>query len=163
MVENKRHVVWRCQVPVAECRWMPVDAGYFLMPPSEGRDYERELNVKDDARDIMSLLMKSNMSAELETHLTGEELVASTSMIIFAATDTTLGAMNRVFHPLSLYPEVQEKLRAEILAAPERLDHDVLVVYLYLEAISSCCSRAVPRGLCIPGTAQFWCVQRRRK
>ncbi|KAJ7667274.1 cytochrome P450 [Mycena rosella] len=90
-----------------------------------------ELYVKEDAKDIMSLLIsvKSNMSAGDAIHL-ADELVASTAMIIFAATDTTSGALSRIFHILALHPEVQDK----ILAAPEHLDHDALVALPYLDA-----------------------------
>ncbi|KAJ7693060.1 cytochrome P450 [Mycena rosella] len=93
-----------------------------------------ELYAKDDAKDIMSLLIKSNTSAEDAMHLTDEELVASTSMIMFAATDTTSSALSRIFYVLALHPEVQDKLRAEILAAPQHLDHDALVALPYLDS-----------------------------
>jgi cytochrome P450 len=55
--------------------------------------------------------------------------------IVFAATDTTASSMNRVFHVLALYPDVQERLRAEILAVPEHLDHDTLLGLPYLDAV----------------------------
>ncbi|KAJ7479372.1 cytochrome P450 [Mycena galericulata] len=93
------------------------------------------LEVKENGKDVMSLLIKSNILAEGEMHLTNDELVACTSMILSAATDTTSAALNRMFHILSLYPEVQEKLRAEILAAPVHLDHDTVVALPYLDAV----------------------------
>jgi cytochrome P450 len=64
---------------------------------------------------------------------------------MFAATDTTSSSMNRLFHVLALYPDVQEKLRAEILGLPEQLDHDTLVGLPYLDAVV----REVLR-LCVP-------------
>ncbi|KAJ7667038.1 cytochrome P450 [Mycena rosella] len=94
-----------------------------------------EVCVEDDAKDIMSLLVKSNMSAESGMYLTDKELVAATSIIISAATDTTSAAMNRIFHTLALYPAVQEKLRAEILASSERLDYSALEALPYLDAV----------------------------
>ncbi|KAJ6494911.1 cytochrome P450 [Mycena vulgaris] len=94
-----------------------------------------ELKVKDDAKGLMSLLMKSNMTAEAGMRLTDDELVASTSMIVFTATDTTSAALTRLLHVLALYPGVQDKLCAEILAAPEHLDHDALVALPYLDAV----------------------------
>ncbi|KAJ7438809.1 cytochrome P450, partial [Mycena galericulata] len=93
-----------------------------------------QLEVKENGKDVMSLLIKSNILAEGEMHLTNDELVACTSMILSAATDTTSAALNRMFH-LSLYPEVQEKLCAEILAAPVHLDHDTVVALPYLDAV----------------------------
>ncbi|KAJ6532314.1 cytochrome P450 [Mycena vulgaris] len=94
-----------------------------------------ELHLKDDAKDIMSILIRSNMSTENATHLTDEELVAAVATIILAATDTSSTSLNRIFHTLALYPEVQDKLRAEILAAPEHLDHDALVSLPYLDSV----------------------------
>ncbi|KAF8212641.1 cytochrome P450 [Mycena galopus ATCC 62051] len=94
-----------------------------------------KLDTNDGGKDIMTLLVKSNASAQPGMHLTDEELVACTSMILFAATDTTASSMNRMFHVLAMYPDVQEKLRAEILATPEHLDHDALVALPYLDAV----------------------------
>ncbi|KAJ7870888.1 cytochrome P450 [Mycena leptocephala] len=89
----------------------------------------------DDGKDIMSLLVKMNAAAESGMHLTDNELVACTSMIMFAAVDTTSSSMNRIFHVLAMYPDVQEKLRAEILSVPEQLDHDTLVGLPYLDGV----------------------------
>ncbi|KAJ6614640.1 cytochrome P450 [Mycena sp. CBHHK59/15] len=94
-----------------------------------------ELDVKHDAKDLMSLLMKNNMSTEGQMHLSDDELVACTSMIIHAATDTTSSAMSRFLHILAMHPDVQEKLRAEILAASDHLDHDTLVALPYLDSV----------------------------
>ncbi|KAJ6556137.1 cytochrome P450 [Mycena capillaripes] len=87
------------------------------------------------AKDVMSLLMKRNVSADGAMYLTDKELVASTSMIIFAGTDTTSAALNRILYILAVYPDVQEKLRAEVLATPEYLSHDALTELPYLDAV----------------------------
>ncbi|KAJ7867267.1 cytochrome P450 [Mycena leptocephala] len=93
--------------------------------------------LEDTAKDLMSLLVQSNimMSTEGEMHLTDAELVSSTSTILFAATDTTSPSLNRMFQLLAMHPNVQEKLRAEILAAPTELDHDTLAALLYLDVV----------------------------
>ncbi|KAJ7458177.1 cytochrome P450 [Mycena latifolia] len=114
-----------------------------------------ELSVKEDAKDIMSLLMKSNMSAESGMHLTDDELVAATSMIILAATDSTSSALNRMLHTLTVYPAVQEKLRAELLATPEHLDHDALVALPYLDAFIREMLRVFPPVM--PGIFRYAC------
>ncbi|KAJ7915789.1 cytochrome P450 [Mycena leptocephala] len=93
------------------------------------------LEVKDEAKDIISLLMKSNMSSEETLRLTDEELVASTSMIVLAATDTTSSSLNRLLHIIAQSPDIQHKLRAEILAYPETMDHDTIVGLPYLDAV----------------------------
>jgi len=43
--------------------------------------------------------------------------------------------MNRIFHVLAIHPDVQEKLRAEILAVADHFDHDTLVGLPYLDAV----------------------------
>ncbi|KAJ6549730.1 cytochrome P450 [Mycena capillaripes] len=91
--------------------------------------------LEDGAKDLMSLLVQSNMSAQGEMHLTDAELVSSTSTILFAASDTTSSSLNRMFQLLAMHPNVQDKLRAEILAAPMELDHDALVALPYLDAV----------------------------
>ncbi|KAJ7323895.1 cytochrome P450 [Mycena albidolilacea] len=89
--------------------------------------------LDDGGKDVMSLLMKTDASAESGMHLTDAELAAGTSMVLFAATDTTSAAMTRMVHILATYPDVQEKLRAEVLAVPQHLDHDTLVALPYLD------------------------------
>ncbi|KAJ7797219.1 cytochrome P450 [Mycena olivaceomarginata] len=89
--------------------------------------------LDDGGKDVMSLLMKTDASAESGMHLTDAELAAGTSMVLFAATDTTSAAMTRMIYLLATYPDVQEKLRAEILAVPQHLDHDTLVALPYLD------------------------------
>jgi cytochrome P450 len=56
-------------------------------------------------------------------------------MIILAGTDTTSSALNRIIHILALHPEVQAKLRAEIIDTKETLSHDELVGLPYLDAV----------------------------
>jgi len=60
--------------------------------------------------------------------------------LIFAATDTTSSALSRILYLLTKYPDVQEKLRKEILEAKrnssdEDLDYDQLVTLPYLDAV----------------------------
>ena len=56
---------------------------------------------------------------------------------ILAGMDTTSNALSRIFHLLAAHPDVQEKLRAEILEASggEDLDYDALVALPYLDAV----------------------------
>jgi cytochrome P450 len=60
--------------------------------------------------------------------------------IIFAAMDTTSSGLCRIFHVLASHPEVQEKLRAEILEAfageeNGHLTHDEIVELPYLDSV----------------------------
>ncbi|KAF5316337.1 hypothetical protein D9619_006495 [Psilocybe cf. subviscida] len=91
-------------------------------------------------KDIMSILMRANMSASKAESLTEEEILGQMSTLIFAAMDTTSNALSRILHLLSTHPEVQDRLRQEIHEArnnygDEDLPYDKLVLLPYLDAI----------------------------
>ncbi|KAJ7325902.1 cytochrome P450 [Mycena albidolilacea] len=92
-----------------------------------------QLDMAHDANDIMSLLLKGNLTADEGLSLTDEELVGQTGMIISAAADTTSSALARMFHVLALFPDVQKKLRAEIVESSEHMDFDQLGSLPYLD------------------------------
>ncbi|KAF7356136.1 hypothetical protein MVEN_00944200 [Mycena venus] len=92
-----------------------------------------QLDMTDDAKDIMNILLKGNLTAGEGLSLTDEELVGQTGMIISAAADTTSSALARMFHVLSLFPDVQKKLRAEIVESPEHMNFDQLGSLPYLD------------------------------
>jgi len=92
-----------------------------------------QLDMADDAKDIMSLLLKGNLTADEGLSLTDEELVGQTGMIISAAADTTSSALARMFHVLALFPDVQKELRAEIVESSEHMDFDQLGSLAYLD------------------------------
>ncbi|KAF8206018.1 cytochrome P450 [Mycena galopus ATCC 62051] len=105
-----------------------------LVMNRKARMKSKQLDAKDDARDVMSLLT-NNMNVDGTMYLTDDELLASTSTMLSAATDTTSAALSRIFYVLATYPEVQERLRAEIIATPEHPNHDALVTLPYLDAV----------------------------
>ncbi|KAJ7486822.1 cytochrome P450 [Mycena latifolia] len=94
-----------------------------------------DLDAMENSKDIMSLLLKSNSAAPVDMKFTDDELVAQTSMIIHAGTDSSSSALNRIVHLLALHPDVQEKLRAEIMETSEHLSHDELVNLPYLDGV----------------------------
>lgn len=64
------------------------------------------------------------------------------STLVLAATDTTSNALARIFHQLCLHPEVQEKLREEIMQARDDgtgklrdFDYDEVMELPYLDAV----------------------------
>ncbi|KAJ6552909.1 cytochrome P450 [Mycena capillaripes] len=87
-----------------------------------------EADGDDNHKNIMSLLSTSCSSIIAF-------LICPHRSIIQAATDTTSTSMNRMFHLLAIHPDVQEKLHAEILAAPQHLDHDTLIALPYLDGV----------------------------
>nr|BED42986.1 cytochrome P450 monooxygenase [Trametes versicolor] len=91
-----------------------------------------------DANDIMSILLRENMKASDEDRLPEDQLLGQMSTIIFAAMDTTSGALTRTLQLLAEHPGVQTKLRCEILeakAAGNDLDYDQLHALPYLDAV----------------------------
>ncbi|KAF8157063.1 cytochrome P450 [Crassisporium funariophilum] len=93
-----------------------------------------------EGKDIISILMKENMKASEDDKLSEVELLGQVNSLTFAATDTTSGALSRIFHLLALNKDVQDKLRKEIRDAKEANDghdlgYDVLVSLPFLDAV----------------------------
>lgn len=59
------------------------------------------------------------------------------SILIFAATDTTSSSLARIVHLLAEHPDVQEKLREEIINASDNreISYDELVDLPYMDAV----------------------------
>ncbi|KAJ7308751.1 cytochrome P450 [Mycena albidolilacea] len=67
-------------------------------------------------RDIMSLLVKANASANERTNLSEAEVLAQMQTIMVAGHETTANTMSWTLFELTKHRDVQEKLRAEIQA-----------------------------------------------
>ncbi|THU97769.1 cytochrome P450 [Dendrothele bispora CBS 962.96] len=86
-------------------------------------------------KDIMSILMRGNLNAAEDNSTKGKSLRRT---LIFAAMDTTSNALSRVLELLSAHPEVQTKLRQELVDARNdnaELSYDTLVELPYLDAV----------------------------
>ncbi|KAL1947082.1 hypothetical protein VTO73DRAFT_14043 [Trametes versicolor] len=92
-----------------------------------------------EGKDLMSILLRANMAASDEDKLPDEEIVGQVSTFVVAAMDTTSNALSMTFSLLAEHPEVQEKLRKEIMEASngglEDIDYDTLVSLPYLDAV----------------------------
>ncbi|KAJ3507575.1 hypothetical protein NMY22_g16892 [Coprinellus aureogranulatus] len=91
-------------------------------------------------KDIMSVLVKANLSASEEDRLTEDEMIGQISVLTFAAMDTTSNALSRILHVLSERPEAQDRLRQEILQAYEARggqdpNYDELNALPFLDAV----------------------------
>ncbi|KAF6751291.1 cytochrome P450 [Ephemerocybe angulata] len=91
-------------------------------------------------KDIISLLLKANMEADEGDKLPDNELIAQVSSLTFAAMDTTSNGLCRIMSLLAEHPEVQEKLRTEIVDAFSQndgndLDYETLTYLPYLDAV----------------------------
>ncbi|OJA18829.1 hypothetical protein AZE42_00859 [Rhizopogon vesiculosus] len=65
-------------------------------------------------KDILSLLIKSNLSSDVLTRLSDADILAQISTFLFAGSDSTALAMSWCIHLLSLHPDVQGRLRNEL-------------------------------------------------
>ncbi|TCD71092.1 cytochrome P450-dit2 [Steccherinum ochraceum] len=91
-----------------------------------------------EGKDIMSVLLKANLQAIKEDKMGDEELLGHMSSLIFAAMETTSGALARILQQLSEHQGVQDKLREEIKQArgdKEQIEYDELMALPYLEAV----------------------------
>ncbi|KAH9890482.1 cytochrome P450 [Cubamyces lactineus] len=109
-----------------------------------------------EGKDLMSVLLRANMSASAEDRLADDELVAQVSGLVMAAMDTTSNALSRILHQLAKHPDVQEKLREEVFLARDDgtgklrdLDYDEVMELPYLDAVCRETLRRYPpvRGL----------------
>ncbi|KAJ7609472.1 cytochrome P450 [Roridomyces roridus] len=69
-------------------------------------------------RDVISLLLKSNLSADVpETHrMSDRDMAAQIPTLLFAGQETTSAVISWTLHVMSLQPRVQTKLRDELLS-----------------------------------------------
>ncbi|KAI0823081.1 cytochrome P450 [Trametes gibbosa] len=94
-----------------------------------------------EGRDIMSILLRANVDASAEDKLTDDELIGQVSTMILAGMDTTGNTIARILLLLAENPNVQERIRAEILEALEAkgdgdtLDFERLMELPYLDAV----------------------------
>ncbi|KAJ6448694.1 cytochrome P450 [Mycena sanguinolenta] len=96
---------------------------------------EKELG---DKRDLLSVLLKSNLSPNVpESHRMGDaEVLAQIPSFLFAGHETTSSSVSWALHALSLRPDVQSKLREELLTLyTENPTMDELNSLPYLESV----------------------------
>ncbi|RPD79153.1 cytochrome P450 [Lentinus tigrinus ALCF2SS1-7] len=94
-----------------------------------------------EGRDIMSILLRANVMAAEEDKLPDDELIGQVSTMVLAGMDTTANSLARILQLLAEHPDVQEKLREEVLNAVEIegadsiIDFDKLMDMPYMDAV----------------------------
>ncbi|KAI0781538.1 cytochrome P450 [Trametes elegans] len=93
-------------------------------------------------KDIMSVLLRANTSAAPEDRLSDEEVIAQVTTMALAGMDTTSNVMARILHVLSEHPDVQQKLREEVMHARDDgtgklrdLDYNEVMGLPFLDAV----------------------------
>ncbi|KAK7695516.1 hypothetical protein QCA50_000152 [Cerrena zonata] len=91
-----------------------------------------------EGKDIISVLLKAQTSVAEEDKMSDTELLGQMSALLFAAMETTSGALARILHKLAQCQDIQEKLRQELIAARggrDNIPYDELVSLPYLDAL----------------------------
>ncbi|KAH6887848.1 cytochrome P450 [Coprinopsis sp. MPI-PUGE-AT-0042] len=106
----------------------------------EGRKKALETGdvLDESGKDILTILMRSNMESSEEDKLPEHEIVGQVSTFVFAGMDTTASALCRFLWLLAQHQDVQDRLRQEIRDAKAKygqLDYDQLVALPYLDAV----------------------------
>ncbi|KAI0058905.1 cytochrome P450 [Artomyces pyxidatus] len=93
-----------------------------------------------EGKDIISVLMRANMTASGEDWLPDSEITGQMATFLIGGTDTTSSAIARTLLLLAHHPEAQERLRKEIndtfvSSGDSELDYDELADIAYLDAV----------------------------
>ncbi|KAJ7209491.1 cytochrome P450 [Mycena pura] len=75
-----------------------------------------------DEKDLLTLLLKSNAAQQLprEDRISDEDILNNINTFMFAGSDTSSLSMTWTLHLLAQYPDIQDRLRAELLTLASR-------------------------------------------
>ncbi|KAJ7139550.1 cytochrome P450 [Mycena epipterygia] len=98
------------------------DCGMGLIQSKRESIMAEKLDFRSEEKDILSLLIKSNLSNEPSNRLSDSDLLDQLSSFLFAGSDSTALTVTWCLHLLSQYPDIQTRLRTEIMSAPAPSD-----------------------------------------
>jgi cytochrome P450 len=99
------------------------------------REKDANLSGKDEEKSIIGLLIKSE-GQDAELHLSKEEVVAQMKVLLLAGYETTSISLTWTLMELSQHPDVQTRLREELLAFGSDPTYDQFKANLpYLDAV----------------------------
>ncbi|KAF8517110.1 cytochrome P450 [Gautieria morchelliformis] len=91
------------------------------------RQMSSNVAVKEGSKDVMSILIKANLSENPKTKLTNEEILAQLTTLFLAGHETTASTVTWALYELSRHSDFQTKVRQEIKVtreqAAQRGDH----------------------------------------
>ncbi|RPD53161.1 cytochrome P450 [Lentinus tigrinus ALCF2SS1-7] len=103
---------------------------------------EALLHEVGEGKDLMSVLLRENMSTKDVDSLSEPELLGQMSLLLLAATDTTSSSISRAMQLLSIHRDAQDRLRRELVDATKHtgrtihdFDFDTLASLPYLDAV----------------------------
>ncbi|KAF8520311.1 cytochrome P450 [Gautieria morchelliformis] len=80
------------------------------------RHLHSEINSKDSCQDILSRIVRANLSATTYNKLSNGELLAQLTTLMVAGHETSATTISWALYCLSIHPKVQDELRQEIKA-----------------------------------------------
>ncbi|KZV72317.1 cytochrome P450 [Peniophora sp. CONT] len=89
----------------------------------------------EEKADLLSVLLKENVLVDERYKLLDDELLSQLNTIVLAGVETTSNALCRTLYLLALHPDMQERLRGEIVHAGQNLDYDALMELPFLDAV----------------------------
>ncbi|KAI0253592.1 cytochrome P450 [Lactifluus subvellereus] len=84
------------------------------------RDLIKEVLVKGDGKDVMSVLLRANASENPDNKMSDEEVAEQIASLLLAGHDTTANSMTWFLWEIAKHPESQDRIRAEIAALRAR-------------------------------------------
>jgi cytochrome P450 len=83
--------------------------------------YDGKLEKDTLGKDVLSLMIRANMDPSLrpDQRLSDNEVVAQIATVLFAGHETTSTALMWCIYHLSLNPDIQQRLREELLEVPD--------------------------------------------
>ncbi|GMK55295.1 hypothetical protein CspeluHIS016_0203510 [Cutaneotrichosporon spelunceum] len=101
-------------------------------------DYHNGLDKASLGKDVLSLMLRANLDPSLrpEHRLGDDEVVAQIATILFAGHETTSTALMWCMYHLSLQPDIQQRLRDELLTvSDDRPAFETLMALPYLDRV----------------------------
>lgn len=140
MVENLPYEPAKTAVEVVDTLTEGSKEIYYEKKAALEKGDEEMLRHVGMGKDIMSVLLRANMAADEKDRLPEEELIGQMNTFILAGQETTTSAVSRILHQLVLNPDVQSRLREEIVTARKErgftdFDYDTLMALPYLDAV----------------------------
>ncbi|KZV66201.1 cytochrome P450 [Peniophora sp. CONT] len=106
----------------------------------ETRKAQRYTEDGADQGDQLLSVLRASIEQSAEGRVPDVELFAHATTLVVAGTDTTSTALSRILHLLTLRPDLQDKLRDELVhaqseAGSEELAYEVLMELPFLDAV----------------------------
>ncbi|KAH7884659.1 cytochrome P450 [Phlebopus sp. FC_14] len=96
---------------------------YLQTAFSTGKDLmnEKASNTEKGSKDIMSILVQSNLAEDARYRLSNQETLSQIAVLLVAGHDTTANSLGWLLYELSRHPEDQQRIRDEIRDARARM------------------------------------------